>query len=70
MIPLLTGWSAVPFHAMVLLQIAAAVEEVIISLLIPRHVGEMATVWHALRLRRQNRAAADIERRPSAPVHR
>lgn len=70
MIPLLAGWSAVPFHAMVLLQIAAAVEEVIISLLIPRHVGEMATVWHALRLRRQNRAAADIEQSPSAPVHR
>jgi phosphatidylglycerophosphate synthase len=58
MIPLLAGWSAVPFHVMVSLQIMAAVEEVIISLLIPRHVGEMATVWHALRLRRQNRADA------------
>src|SRR5688572_6399630 len=54
MIPLLTGWSAVPFHVMVIVQILSAVEEVIISLLIPRHVGEMATVWHALKLRREN----------------
>src|SRR5687767_11523481 len=35
MIPLLSGWSAVPFHVMISLQIVAAVEEVIISLLIP-----------------------------------
>ncbi|MGH7945578.1 MAG: CDP-alcohol phosphatidyltransferase family protein [Opitutaceae bacterium] len=69
MIPLLTGWSAVPFHCMVTLQILAAVEEVIISLLIPRHAGEMATVWHALRLRREN-AALKREPHPVAPVHR
>jgi phosphatidylglycerophosphate synthase len=69
MIPLLAGWSAVPFHVMVILQILAAVEEVIISLLIPKHVGEMATVWHALKLRRDNAAAAR-EPRPVAPVHR
>jgi phosphatidylglycerophosphate synthase len=69
MIPLLAEWSAVPFHVMVILQILAAVEEVIISLLIPRHVGEMATVWHALKLRRENAAAAR-EPRPIAPVHR
>ena len=69
MIPLLAGWSAVPFHVMVILQILAAVEEVIISLLIPRHVGEMATVWHALKLRRENAAAAR-EPRPVEPVHR
>jgi phosphatidylglycerophosphate synthase len=55
MIPLLSGWSAVPFHVAVCLQILAAVEEVIISLLIPKHVGEMATVWHALRMRREER---------------
>ncbi len=69
MIPLLTGWSAVPFHVMVILQILAAVEEVIISLLIPRHVGEMATVWHALKLRREHAAAAR-EPQPVAPVPR
>lgn len=55
MIPLLTGWSAVPFHLMVILLIFAAVEEIIISLLLPTHDGEMATMWHALRLRRAKR---------------
>jgi phosphatidylglycerophosphate synthase len=55
MIPLLSGWSAVPFHVAVCLQILAAVEEVIISLLIPKHVGEMATVWHAWRMRQEER---------------
>jgi phosphatidylglycerophosphate synthase len=69
MIPLLTEWSAVPFHVMVVVQIVAAIEEVIISLLIPRHVGEMATMWHALRLRRENRAVQQVPR-PVAPVQR
>jgi phosphatidylglycerophosphate synthase len=69
MIPLLAGWSAVPFHAMVILQILAAIEEVIISLLIPRHEGEMATVWHALKLRREHAAVARTPE-PVAPVHR
>jgi phosphatidylglycerophosphate synthase len=63
MIPLLAERSAVPFHAMVVLLIIAAVEEVIISLLIPSHVGEMATVWHALRLRRESMALLKPERR-------
>lgn len=69
MIPLLTEWSAVPFHVMVLVQIAAAIEEVIISLLIPGHVGEMATVWHALRVRREKRTVT-AEPEPVAPVPR
>lgn len=70
MIPLLSGWSAVPFRCMVILQILAAIEEIVISLLIPRHVGEMATMWHALRLRRQKTASARTEAPPPAPVHR
>ena len=69
MIPLLSEWSAVPFHCMVVVQILAAIEEVIISFLIPRHVGEMATMWHALRLRRQTAQVAR-ESDPVAPVHR
>ena len=66
MIPLLSGWSAVPFHVMVSWQILAAIEEVIISLLIPKHVGEMATVWHAWRVRRANRVA--LNPKPDVPV--
>ena len=69
MIPLLTEWSAVPFHVMVLVQILAAIEEVTISLLIPKHVGEMATVWHAVQLRRKNRALLQRPPLPPAPVH-
>jgi phosphatidylglycerophosphate synthase len=69
MIPLLTGWSAVPFHLAVILQIYSAVEEVIISLVIPKYVGEMATVWHALRMR-ERKASTDAKPPTEAPVHR
>jgi phosphatidylglycerophosphate synthase len=70
MIPLLSGWSAVPFHVAVSVQIAAAVEEVIISLLIPAHTGEMATLWHALRLRRTERAALNTKKEVAVAVER
>ncbi len=56
LIPLLAGKSAVPFHVAVSLQVLAGIEEMVIALLVPWHVGEMASVWHALRLRRQKRA--------------
>ena len=51
-IPLLAEWSAVPFHVMIVVLIVAAVEEMAIAMLIPDHVGEMATVWHAWRAKR------------------
>jgi phosphatidylglycerophosphate synthase len=70
MIPLLGEWSAVPFHLAIVLLILAAVEEVIITLLIPKHVGEMATLWHALRLRRENRAPRQEKVLPPTPVKR
>lgn len=63
MIPLLSGWSPVPFRAMVVWQIVAAIEEVAIALMLPAHVGEMATVWHALRLRRESMALLKPNRR-------
>jgi phosphatidylglycerophosphate synthase len=56
MIPLLADVSAVPFHATVLLQIFAGIEEMVIVGLVPSHVGEMATVWHAWRRRRESTA--------------
>ena len=70
MIPLLTGWSAVPFHVSIIVQIYSAVEEVIISLLIPQHVGEMATVWHALRLREKKTVSIEAERPEETPANR
>jgi phosphatidylglycerophosphate synthase len=56
MIPLLADWSPVPFRAMIVLQIFAGIEEMIITVLLPAHTGEIATLWHAVRQRRANRA--------------
>jgi len=56
LVPLLAGWSAAPFHIVVGLQALAAVEGLAIAMLVPSHVGEMATVWHAWRLRRESMA--------------
>jgi phosphatidylglycerophosphate synthase len=69
MVPLLSGWSPVPFHCAVGLQILAAIEEVIISFLIPKHVGEVASVRHALRLRRAT-AVKPRDVQPVEPVPR
>jgi phosphatidylglycerophosphate synthase len=51
LIPLLTGYSAAPFHVAIVLHVLVGVEEMAIALMVPWHVGEMATVWHAARLR-------------------
>lgn len=61
LIPLLGNRTAVPFHVLVVLQILASLEQVVIALLVPAHRGEMRTVVHALRLRRAAR------RGPAAP---
>ncbi|MES2693999.1 MAG: CDP-alcohol phosphatidyltransferase family protein [Verrucomicrobiota bacterium] len=55
MIPLLAEWTAVPFHVAMVMLIVAGVEEMTIALLIPAHSGEVSTVWHALRIRREMR---------------
>lgn len=64
MIPLLAGWSAVPFHVMIVLQVIAALEEIAIILLIPAHSGGIATVWHAWRLRRESQTLVKLKRAP------
>ena len=56
LIPLLAEWTATPFHIMIVLQILAGIEEMAIVLLVPGHKGAMATLWHALRLRRESMA--------------
>lgn len=55
LIPLLADWAIAPFHAMITVQIAAAVEVVVISRLVPQHTGEMPTAWHAWRRRSEAR---------------
>ncbi len=52
LIPLLAEWTAAPFHVAIVVLVATGVEELAIALLVPQHTGEVATVWHAWRLRR------------------
>lgn len=56
LVPLLAGHSATPFHVVIVLQILGGVDELVIALLLPAHVGEMSSAWHAWRLRRENQA--------------
>lgn len=58
LVPLLAEWSAAPFHAAIALQVLAGAEEMVIVLLIPAHPGMVATVFHALRLRRPRSPAS------------
>lgn len=68
LVPLLAEWSAVPFHVAMVVMIVAGAEEMVIALLIPGHVGEVAGLWHALRLRRERRTAPAGEgTKPAAP---
>lgn len=53
LVPLLNEWTPRPFHAAMLLLVLTGIEEIAIALVIPRHAGEMPTVWHALRRRRE-----------------
>lgn len=53
LIPLLAEWTAAPFHVAIVVLVVTGVEEMAIALLVPQHTGEVATVWHAWRLRRQ-----------------
>lgn len=68
MIPLLAQWSAVPFHVMIVTLILAGAEEMMIAVLIPWHVGEMPTLWHAWRERRRHEATAMRDREHAAEL--
>ncbi|HVU25099.1 MAG TPA: CDP-alcohol phosphatidyltransferase family protein [Opitutus sp.] len=63
LIPLLAEWAAWPFHAAIILEVLGGAEEVAIAILVPGHVGEMRTVWHAWRLRRESMALLQPKRR-------
>jgi phosphatidylglycerophosphate synthase len=49
---LLAGWSAVPFHAAVILQVLCGMEEMVIAFLLPGFSGHIPSFWHALQRRR------------------
>ena len=63
LIPLLADWTPLPFHLAMVVLMLGGLEEVIIMHLVPGHIGEMPSVWHARRLRQKNRAAS----RPREP---
>jgi phosphatidylglycerophosphate synthase len=67
-IPLLAEWSAGPFHLMIVVLIVAGLEEMWIAVLVPWHVGEMATAWHAWRARRERQAFLRQSSAPPADV--
>ena len=54
LIPLLNDWTAQPFHILTILQVVGGIEELAIVMAVPWHTGEMPTLWHALRLRRES----------------
>ncbi len=58
LIPLLNEWSAGPFHVSMVWLVLTGVEEISIALIVPKHVGEMPTMWHAWR-RREGPAEPD-----------
>ena len=51
LIPLFGGWSARPSHVVAVFQVLVGVEEIVIAILVPHHVGEMPSAWHAWRQR-------------------
>jgi phosphatidylglycerophosphate synthase len=63
LIPLLSGGSPLPFRVVIVLQVLAALEEVVIVMLVPWHVGQVATVWHARQIRHRHLAS------PAPGVH-
>lgn len=56
LVPLLAGWTATPAHVVATLQVLVGVEEIAIASLVPWHVGEVPSVWHAWQLRKAQRA--------------
>jgi hypothetical protein len=50
---LLAGWSAVPFHDAVILQVLCGMEEMVIAFLLPGFSGHIPSFWHALQRRRK-----------------
>lgn len=56
LVPLLAGWAAWPFHAVIGLQVLTGVEELAIARMLPGRSGEVPTLWHARRWRREGDA--------------
>ncbi len=55
---LLFGWSSIPFHLAVILQVVCGIEEMAIAVLLPGYSGHMPSVFHALQRRRAGASPA------------
>lgn len=53
-VALFTGLTAIPFRLAAFVELAVAAEYIAISLIIPQWTGEMKSVWHAWRARKQS----------------
>ncbi|MEY2877815.1 MAG: hypothetical protein RLZZ15_195 [Verrucomicrobiota bacterium] len=58
LVPLLAGWTALPFRIAMALLVLGGLEEIVIAMLVPWHEGEIASAWHAWRLRAARREEA------------
>ena len=67
LIPLLNEGPAWPFHGVMLWLVATGIEEVAILLLLPGHVGQTPTFWHAWRRRRAG-SGGDITLDSRGPI--
>lgn len=52
LVPLLAGGPTWPFHAVIVLLVLTGLDEIAITVLLPEHLGEMPSAWHAWRRRR------------------
>jgi phosphatidylglycerophosphate synthase len=64
LVPLLNEWTAWPFHAAMVLLVITGLEEIAIAVQLPEHRGEMPSLWHARRRRRELAAAPAGGSRP------
>jgi len=61
-------WTPVPFRIASFIELAVAAEYIAISLVLPEWSGEMKSIWHAWRTRRESGAHATPSRAHTAPA--
>ena len=57
---MLFGWSPLPFHIAVILQVLCGIEEMVIAFVLPGHSGHIPSLWHAIQRRRSGAAAPAV----------
>jgi len=60
LVPLLSNSSSTPFHFVVVCEVLSSIEQMAIATLLPDHIGEVASVWHAWRMRKNAAGAMSL----------